>query len=122
MAKFSDVILTDSKCGKEQFIESYRDVMNKKIRVYALPFVAPPHIWDSGEEYIETPPRYVFYPAQFWRHKNHINLIKAIGLVKEKVCPTSSWSLSDLRKMPWIWSGGISKIIVWKSRLLYMGL
>lgn len=85
MAKFSDVILTDSKLGKEQFIESYSDVMNKKIRVYALPFVAPPHIWDSGEEYIETPPRYVFYPAQFWRHKNHINLIKAIGLLKERL-------------------------------------
>lgn len=85
VAKFSDVILTDSKLGKEQFIESYRDVMNKKIRVYVLPFVAPPHIWDSGEEYIETPPRYVFYPAQFWRHKNHINLIKAIGLLKERL-------------------------------------
>lgn len=85
VAKFSDVILTDSKLGKKQFIESYSDVMNKKIKVHPLPYVAPPHIWDLGEEYIGTPPRYIFYPAQFWQHKNHINLVKAVGLLKERL-------------------------------------
>src|SRR6185436_3788013 len=31
---------------------------------------------------IEGP--YLFYPAQFWPHKNHINLLRAIKLLKER--------------------------------------
>ena len=27
---------------------------------------------------------YLFYPAQFWQHKNHINLLKALKILKEK--------------------------------------
>lgn len=30
------------------------------------------------------PKKYLFYPAQFWSHKNHLRLIKAIHLLKEK--------------------------------------
>lgn len=28
--------------------------------------------------------RYLFYPAQFWKHKNHINLIKELNLFNQK--------------------------------------
>ena len=28
--------------------------------------------------------KYIFYPAQFWAHKNHINLLKAFELVRNK--------------------------------------
>ena len=29
-------------------------------------------------------PRFVFYPAQTWRHKNHIRLLEALALLKER--------------------------------------
>lgn len=82
-AKYADYILTDSELGKRQFLESYRK--NKKLRIISMPFVVPRHIAEGREEYIEVPDKYVFYPAQFWKHKNHINLIKAIQLLKESI-------------------------------------
>ena len=30
------------------------------------------------------PKNFVFYPAQFWAHKNHLNLIKAIKIAEDK--------------------------------------
>ena len=41
------------------------------------------HISKSEERYIDVPEKYVFYPAQFWKHKNHMNLIKAIRILRE---------------------------------------
>lgn len=40
---------------------------------------------DSKDESIETPRKYIFYPAQFWKHKNHLNLLKAISLLKNSI-------------------------------------
>lgn len=85
MAKSADVVCTDSQLGRRQFIQTYRDYMHKGIEICVLPFVAPPHIWEAREENIETPERFIFYPAQFWTHKNHINLVKAVELIKDKL-------------------------------------
>lgn len=83
VAKLSDIVLVDSELGKKQFEECYyRKGHFPKIEV--LPFIVPSHITKQKIEYIETPTKYVFYPAQFWEHKNHVNLIKAINLVKEE--------------------------------------
>lgn len=82
VAKLSDVVLVDSKVGKKQFLESYCGHLMKKPHIEVLPFVAPGHIVDDVEEYIDVPEKYIFYPAQFWEHKNHINLIKAIDILK----------------------------------------
>lgn len=83
-ARFSNVILVDSKVGRKQYIESYckRGKHNPKVKV--LPFTVPDHIVKQKEEYIDTPDKYIFYPAQFWEHKNHKNLLLAINLLKKK--------------------------------------
>lgn len=84
VSRIADVVLVDSNLGKQQFIESYYKKGHfPKIEV--LPFVVPTHIKRAKEEYITVPEKYVFYPAQFWEHKNHAKLIKAIKLVKQKV-------------------------------------
>lgn len=83
VTKTASVVLVDSDLGKKQFIESYKR-SSRFPKVEVLPFVVPRHIAHSKEEFIETPTRYIFYPAQFWKHKNHLNLIKAIKIVKEK--------------------------------------
>lgn len=84
-ARCVDYILTDSKLGKKQFVESYLKKSRSKPHIVPLPFVVPSHVAEVKEEYIEVPNRYVFYPAQFWKHKNHINLIKAIKIVKKDI-------------------------------------
>lgn len=84
-ARYADIILTDSLLGVEQYKESYSKYMSKNQEVHALPFVTPVHMQKYKEEYIEVPEKFIFYPAQFWSHKNHINLIKAIELVKDEI-------------------------------------
>lgn len=85
MATYAACILVDSKLGKRQFEESYFKNKKKKRKIIPLPFVPPLHMADSKDESIETPRKYIFYPAQFWKHKNHLNLLKAISLLKNSI-------------------------------------
>ena len=41
---------------------------------------------DTQGYYVEAhdPEKYIFYPAQFWSHKNHVNLLLAMQLLGEK--------------------------------------
>ncbi len=84
-AIYADCIIVDSKLGKKQFVESYLNGQMKRKHIVVLPFIASEHICNSEEEYIKVPKKYVFYPAQFWQHKNHINLIKAIEILKDSM-------------------------------------
>lgn len=82
-------ILADSETAKAEIVEFYQ-VQPKKIDV--LPFVAPPTIRSeiSAAEKEKTrarfqlPQRYLFYPAQFWPHKNHQNIIRALHILKNE--------------------------------------
>lgn len=84
-ARYLDYILTDSRLGKKQFIDSYLQGAKKKPHIVSLPYIAPSYVLETKEEYIHVPDKYVFYPAQFWKHKNHINLIKAIEILKSEI-------------------------------------
>lgn len=85
-AKYAWCVLTDSKVGKHQFMESYLPYMRRgKPHIISMPFVVPRHIAECEEEYIDVPSKYVFYPAQFWQHKNHLNLLRAINILKEQI-------------------------------------
>ncbi|WP_256464260.1 hypothetical protein [Bradyrhizobium sp. 44] len=35
-------------------------------------------------------PGYLFYPTQFWRHKNHVTLLAALALLRERGI-TNGW-------------------------------
>ncbi len=75
-------ILVDSNEGSRQVKESYGYCFENK--VYVLPFSAPEYLSEMGEP-VELPfNKYFFYPAQFWAHKNHINLIRAIAKLRDK--------------------------------------
>ena len=82
-ARIADVLLVDSKLGKKQYLESYCGKKKHDLKIEVLPFVAS--VTCKKEEYVETPPKYIFYPAQFWEHKNHFNLLKAIKILREKI-------------------------------------
>lgn len=83
IAKYSDVILVDSNIGKKQVVESYHI---KSDKVYPLPYAAPSYLSDQKERFdflgqYKLPMKYLFYPAQFWPHKNHCKLIDALKIL-----------------------------------------
>ncbi|MCZ7621586.1 hypothetical protein KsCSTR_16410 [Candidatus Kuenenia stuttgartiensis] len=90
ICKFSTIIIVDSKVGEKQVEESYGNIL--KAKVIPLPFIPPPYILEHNPtidftyviEKYKLHSKYVFYPAQFWTHKNHHNLLKAIDLLKDK--------------------------------------
>jgi glycosyltransferase involved in cell wall biosynthesis len=75
-------ILVDSECGKQQMIESYGTASAK---IHPLPYVPPAVTPASPAQLAEArarytlPERYFFYPAQFWPHKNHARLLRALA-------------------------------------------
>lgn len=88
IVEHSTAVLVDSEIGKQQVIESYGTNADK---IFALPFVAPIYIYNANS-YIEfanelkekLPDKYLFYPAQFWEHKNHKRIVEAVYLLKQK--------------------------------------
>lgn len=87
-AKHAARILVDSEVGKEDVINCY-DINPEKIII--LPFLPPNYLTENvDEEKIQgfmkkhhLPEKFIFYPAQFWPHKNHANLLRAIGILKK---------------------------------------
>jgi len=86
MCRYCYAIIVESEYGKKQAIDSYCISDNK---VYVLPLLPPKYILiadkkdeiDISKKY-KLPSKYLFYPAQFWYHKNHSNLILAISSLK----------------------------------------
>ncbi|MCM0083496.1 glycosyltransferase family 4 protein [Geomonas sp. Red32] len=72
-------VLVDSEIGKAQVIDSYG---MDPAKVHVLPFIAPAYLEGGVEPECELPEKFLFYPAQFWPHKNHEGLIRAIALLK----------------------------------------
>lgn len=85
VARNAAVVLVDSTLGKTQFEESYLRNRLKGPKIRILPYIIPRHVLELKGEEVAVPKKYVFYPAQFWEHKNHIHLVKAIFLLKEKI-------------------------------------
>lgn len=104
VAKNAATIFVDSELGKKQFEECYVKNGISGLDIVVLPYIIPENILNKSEEIIEVPERYVFYPAQFWEHKNHINLLKAITLVREQVpdiCLVLVGSEKNVQKKVW---------------------
>lgn len=84
----AEIILADSDVGKKQIIESYGEVREElEKHVEILPFIPPDYIYNINAIThfpYELFDKYIFYPAQFWTHKNHNNLIEALAKLKTK--------------------------------------
>lgn len=85
VCRWAKGVLVDSETGRQQAAESYGTPCE---RIHALPFVAPPYIWETTtppgfDTRYALPAKYIFYPAQFWEHKNHKRLIRAIAGLKK---------------------------------------
>lgn len=86
ISRWAKGILVDSSVGKQQVYESYQAPAEK---IYVLPYVPPKYISEAlvQSDFMENyhlPEKFIFYPAQFWQHKNHARLITALAKVKKK--------------------------------------
>jgi glycosyltransferase involved in cell wall biosynthesis len=81
-------VLVDSEMGRQHVVESYGV---SRERVFPLPYVAsqPDDLHVVTNEFdlkYRLPGQFLFYPAQFWAHKNHAALIRAAASLKAE-CP-----------------------------------
>lgn len=87
ICRWTKGILVDSETGRRHVVESYAHDPSK---IHVLPYIAPPHIFQRSDlQAIATrydlPEKFIFYPAKFWAHKNHQNLVLAMSQLKERL-------------------------------------
>ncbi|MFZ0338849.1 MAG: glycosyltransferase family 1 protein [Terracidiphilus sp.] len=74
-------VLTGTNAGKNEIVSFY-GVSPDNVRVIPFPvddrFRKPADPTVNIRAKYGIPGRYVFYPAQFWTHKNHVNLLLAL--------------------------------------------
>ena len=69
-------------------IERFYELPPERIRVLPFPTPGfalnpPPNDGKYVLDKYNLPEKYLYYPAQFWSHKNHVNLLLAVKFLKE---------------------------------------
>lgn len=87
ICRWAKGILVDSEIGRRHVCESY-DIAED--RLYVLPYIVPNYMLAANpppdfDTRYPLPAKFIFYPAQFWEHKNHKGLIEAIRINKVKI-------------------------------------
>lgn len=99
ICRYARAVLVDSEVGRTQVMESYglsRD------RIFPLPYLPPHYIYAEGmpdgfDSRYTLPSRFLFYPAQFWQHKNHDRLLQAMAMVSKECSDISLVLAGPLR-------------------------
>lgn len=76
-------ILTGTRQGKKEIMHFY-GIAEQNIRVIPFPVPSFPEDGESGiniHEKFGIGDKFLFYPAQFWPHKNHINILRALRVL-----------------------------------------
>jgi len=79
-------VLVDSEVGREDVLDCYGEQTSAE-RVYVLPFLPASHLDEAAatsgaiavRDLFHLPERYLFFPAQFWPHKNHVRVVQAVA-------------------------------------------
>ncbi len=78
LTKISYKIITESNHVKKDIIKLYKNAENKVYVIESPPYFKIEQIKKSPFNF-----SYIFFPAQFWKHKNHIRVINAFKKVKK---------------------------------------
>jgi glycosyltransferase involved in cell wall biosynthesis len=81
-------LLVDSQRSKEELCNIY-NCIEKKIEIHHFsPILVNQNINEKEIELLKNkkkiPDKFIFYPAQFWAHKNHKYIIEAINILYKK--------------------------------------
>ena len=80
-------VVTATDTGKTE-VQMFYGIPDERIRI--LPHPTPRFALEEGAQdtsmlaQFRLPPNYIFYPAQFWSHKNHVRILRAILHLKQK--------------------------------------
>lgn len=77
-------VIVGTEAGKSE-VETFFQVPTERIHI--LPHPTPAHMLAQPQRAplpVGLQSGYLFYPAQFWAHKNHVNLLHALRLLKDK--------------------------------------
>jgi len=82
-------IIVGTETGKSE-VEKLYNILPERIKI--LPYPTPGFALEAEKKYFDVntlskfniPEKYLFYPAQFWPHKNHVGLLHAIQLLRNK--------------------------------------
>lgn len=78
-------VITGTQAGKKEVIDFYR-IPPERVKV--LPMPTPDFVLQHGEPVASggapLNPPFLFYPAQFWPHKNHIAILLALKILVER--------------------------------------
>lgn len=126
-ARNATAILCDSEFTRKD-ISSYYGVPIDKVKI--MPLHIPEYIanWEIDVHRLtkvknkyNLPDKFIFYPAQFWHHKNHINLIKAVQKVREKYGTKINIILSGSKKQNFENSMNEIKHLELEKQIQYIG-
>lgn len=89
ISKSARKIIVDSATTRDDMIRFYHTAPDKfEILPYLPPDYITEKITNSEKQTLERkyglPKRFVFYPAQFWPHKNHLRLLEALAILKKR--------------------------------------
>jgi glycosyltransferase involved in cell wall biosynthesis len=84
----ASIVVVGTETGRKE-VERFYQVPYERIKVLPLPTPRFSLAQSSkkGQDILKKytiPPNYLFYPAQFWSHKNHANLLIALQILKEQ--------------------------------------
>lgn len=102
-----DVAVFSSEDAKEDFVNLFKESMVEK---FVIKFaVTHPNFRDQDVHYLERkynlPKRYYFSPNQFWAHKNHITVLKAVKYLKDQgvnICVVFTGKENDHRNANYV--------------------
>lgn len=122
ICRFAEAVLVDSGVGRTHVTESYGLCREK---IFPLPYLPPRYIFTKGvpddfDSRYSLPPKFMFYPAQFWQHKNHDRLLQAIAAVRT-VCPDISLVLAGPKRYEYERLGRRSEELGLHDRVLFTG-
>ncbi|MBI4718336.1 MAG: glycosyltransferase family 4 protein [Planctomycetes bacterium] len=91
-ARSATLLLAESETGREDILAAYGGYGVTAERVLVLPYLptctasldVARKVHRRLKEQHDLPERYLYYPAQFWPHKNHLRLVEAIGRLHRK--------------------------------------
>jgi len=91
ISKDAERIIVDSATTRDDMIDFWgTDPKKFEILQYLPPSYVTKTVSEEEKDRLrkkyELPDRFIFYPAQFWPHKNHMRLLEALRLLKNDGC------------------------------------
>ena len=119
LARYAKGILVDSELGRTHVVQSYGADPRK---IYPLPYIPPRHLQvrhDAGDHYA-LPAKYIFYPAQFWEHKNHMALLGAAARLRDRI-PDLHFVFAGSKRRKFEEIRGRAEVLGMADRVTFLG-